>query len=203
MFFDLGANIGIYSVIGCLRSPELRAYAFEPVVENQVILKKNIAAHQLESRILVQAVAVSDKTGKRQVHLGYSGNHSLENPQGGESREIHTVSLDEFTLDIGLAPDLMKIDVEGHEAAVIDGAARLLSNGAPTTFMEYTPSAQADLEGLIDRLRSAFSTFFVVDEITGVVRETSPNDLNRRRSYNLILTSNARHAEGIRAFVTS
>lgn len=201
VLFDLGANIGIYSVTGCLRAPALRSYAFEPVAENQAILRRNIAANHLEDRISVEPVAVSDRTGKARIHLGFSGNHSLENVQGGDSREIETVSLDEFIAATGVSPDLMKVDVEGHEAAVVDGARRLLADHAPTTFMEYTPGAQHDLESLIDRLRSAFSTWFVVDEIAGKVREVSPGDLDRRKAYNLILTSNARHAEEIGRFV--
>ena len=203
VFFDVGANIGIYSVIGCLKSRELKSYAFEPVTENQELLRKNIAAHRLEERILVQPTAVSVHTGKATIHLYHSGTHSLENDRGTNTRDVDTVSLDEFTAVQRVTPDIMKIDVEGHEAKVIDGALKMLATDPPTVFIEYIPAAHRDVEGLVDRLRSVFQICFVVDEITNTVREIKTSELDRRKGYNLILTTNARHAEEIRRFVTA
>jgi hypothetical protein len=59
VFFDVGANIGVYSLIGCLRSERLKAYAFEPASENEALLRKNVASHRLEQRTSVQPMAVS------------------------------------------------------------------------------------------------------------------------------------------------
>ena len=38
VFFDVGANIGLYTVLGCLQASALRSYAFEPILENQALL---------------------------------------------------------------------------------------------------------------------------------------------------------------------
>jgi FkbM family methyltransferase len=203
VFFDVGANIGVYSVIGCLASRDLVSYAFEPIDENQELLARNIAAHQLESRVLVQPLAVSDKQGKTSIHLGQSGNHSIDNDQGKGRREIETIRLDDFSMRSKLAPDIIKIDVEGHEGAVIDGAVDMLSRHAPTVFMEYIPTAHKDVNDLIDRLEALFETCYVVDDVSYDVTEIELGKLNRRKSYNLILTANSRHIETIRRFVTA
>jgi FkbM family methyltransferase len=201
VMFDLGANIGMYSVIGCRKAAQLRSYAFEPVSENQAILKRNAERNGVAERVLVQPVAVSSGTGKARIHIGDSGNHSLVNPQGGDSREIETVSLDDFVASHGIMPEVLKIDVEGNEAAVIDGATALLASTPPTTFMEYTPAAQRDLDGLIGRLSSTFQVCFEVDDVERKVRELRPEELDRNRACNLVLTSDQRHAETIRSFI--
>ena len=203
VFFDVGANIGVYSVIGCLRSDRLKSYAFEPVSENQALLRKNVASHQLEHRISVQPIAVSATSGTAVIHLYHSGTHSIDNDIGTNVREIDTISLDEFTAQEGVAPDIMKVDVEGHEAAVIDGALRMLARDTPTVFMEYIPSAHRNVEGLVERIPSLFSVCFTIDEVTRTVREIAPSELDRQKGYNLILTANPRHAEEIRRFGTT
>jgi FkbM family methyltransferase len=200
VMFDLGANIGMYSVIGCRTAGQLRSYAFEPVAENQAILRRNAERNGVAERILLQPVAVSSGSGRARIHIGYSGNHSLVNPQGGDSREIETVSLDDFIASHGIVPDVMKIDVEGNESAVIDGATALLSSTPPTTFMEYTPTAQNDLDGLITRLDSTFEMCFEVDDVERTVRELRRGEFDRSRACNLVLTSDQRHAETIRSF---
>jgi FkbM family methyltransferase len=203
VFFDVGANIGVYSTIGCLASPALVSYAFEPIAENQRLLEKNIMAHQLADRVLLQPMAASDRCGRARIHLGQSGNHSIDNEQGRGTRVIDTITLDDFTAEVRAVPDIVKIDVEGHEGAVLAGAARTLSRHAPTVFVEYIPTAHRDVNDLIDRLRSLYTTCYVVDDISNDVREVDLRDLNRQKSYNLILTTNSEHSEKIRRFVTA
>jgi FkbM family methyltransferase len=203
VFFDVGANIGVYSVIGCTRSPTLVAYPFEPIEENRLLLERNISSHNLGQRVRVQPFAASNKPGKATIHLHHSGTHSLENDQGGPTREIETLTLDQFTAQAGVGPDIMKIDVEGHEAAVIDGAWEMLARYGPTLFIEFIPEAHQDVGALISRLRSLFQVGFVVDEIDRTVVEIDLSQLERQRGCNLILTTNGKHAELIRRFVTN
>lgn len=203
ILFDLGANIGMYTVIGCRKALALRSWAFEPVGENRAILTRNLAMNNVADRVSLEPYAVSDRQGRAQIHLGYSGNHSLVNSQGSGSREIDTISLDTFIAEHDVRPDLLKLDVEGSESAVIDGASQLLGDRPPTTFMEFTPAAHGDVDGLVRRLADAFKTGFVVDEITGTVREVEIIRLDRGYRCNLILTSNDEHARTIRRFATS
>lgn len=199
ILFDLGANIWMYPVFGCPKAPGLRSHAFEPVSENRAILMRNVESNGVEDRVSIERYAVSDSRGRAEIHLGYSGNHSLVIPQGSGSRE--TFSLDEFIADRDIRPHLLKMDVEGSESAVIDGASDLLARRPPTMFMEFTPSAHRDVDGLVGRLDEGFEVAFVVDEVAGTVTETSILQLDRGRTCNLILTSNEGHAGTIRRLV--
>jgi FkbM family methyltransferase len=204
VFVDVGANIGLYSVIGCLRSDRLIAYAFEPVAENRRLLERNIALHGVAPRLHVQPMALSDRNGTATIHLGQSGNHSLVNDQGGNAREIETVTLDEFVAHTRIAPEIIKIDVEGHEAAVVEGAMRTLATYRPTVFMEYTPVASEGRDMLRTRITTLFRTCFAVDEASGTVRRIDPDSLEcQGEACNLILTDNERHLEEIRRFAVT
>jgi FkbM family methyltransferase len=204
LFFDVGANIGMYSVLGCRASSSLRVYAFEPIAENQAILERNIADHGLGERVRVQPVAASDHDGVATIRVvDDSGMHSFElQPGRGSAREVPTVTLDTFTADEGLLPDLVKIDVEGHEPAVLGGATRLFERCSPTVFVEYLAEAP-DLEALVARLRSISERCFVIDGVTGKVTEIDTGALDRRRTYNLVLAPNPAHAAIVREFVTA
>jgi hypothetical protein len=50
--------------------------------------------------------------------------------------EVRTVSLDDIVADRGIEPDLIKIDVEGHEAQVVQGASDLIDRVRPTIIIE-------------------------------------------------------------------
>lgn len=203
VFFDVGANIGLYSVIGCSRSERLVSHAFEPVLENQRLLEKNIAAHGYEERIFVAPVAVSASAGTATISLRHSGTHSLEAHPGHPTRQVQTVTLDGFAAQLGRGPDLMKIDVEGHEPAVIEGAWEMLTRCQPTLLMEFIPGIQQDVDALVQRLAALFSRCFVVDEISCTVTEQDVRELHDQRACNVILTANPQHAEVVRSFVTA
>jgi hypothetical protein len=93
----------------------------------------------------------------------------------------------------------MKVDAEGHEAAVINGALWVVADDTRTVFMEYLPCAHQNVEGLVDRIRSMFSVCFTIDEVTHAVHESTPTELDCRKGYNLILTANPQHAKGNQA----
>lgn len=198
VFFDVGANVGVYTVLGCARRPELRAFAFEPVVENRAILERNLALNGIAARVDVEPVAISDHTGTATISLAASGTHSLSAEHGGATREIQTLTLDEFYERHGVAPDILKIDIEGHESAALDGAQHLFAQARPTVFMEFSPRQHPDLESLLDRLSQTFDSCFMVDEISGAIVEMPIRSLDRKRDCNIVLTSKDRHVEVLR-----
>jgi FkbM family methyltransferase len=203
VFLDVGANIGMYSILGCLASPSLRAYAFEPIAENQAILERNVWSHGLGERVSVQPVAASDRDGAATIRVVEdSGMHSFDLQTGrGSAREVPTMTLDAFTADADLSPDLIKIDVEGHEPAVLAGAVRLFERCSPTVFVEYLADAP-DVDGLIAGLRSISERCFVVDEVLGTVTEVDTAALDRRRTFNLVLAPDPAHEAIVRGFLT-
>ena len=198
VFFDVGANIGLYSVLGCARQPRLEVRAFEAVSENRDILRRNLELNGCSGRVSIEPEAVSDETGTAILSLASSGTHSLSRGDGGPTREVTTMTLDDFLQSGSARPDLLKIDVEGHESAVLKGAEILLSQAAPTVLMEFSPRQHDDLDALLDRLSMAFESCFMVDEISGAIVEMPIRLLNRERDCNIVLASQPQHLAVLR-----
>ena len=69
MFFDVGANVGIYSIYAALRKPTATIYAFEPEYSNLHQLKMNIINNDLLKNVIPFAIAISDQTGVSYLHI--------------------------------------------------------------------------------------------------------------------------------------
>jgi len=129
IFVDVGANIGTQSVYAMRSGAFGRAIAIEPDPHNFEILKLNLAANGLENRVKAISAAVSAVSGRLRLtrHGKNHGAHSVEGafvakPAG--SIEVAAVALDDLMQQQAIAPQqvtLVKIDVEGHELAVLDG----------------------------------------------------------------------------------
>ena len=69
VFFDVGANVGIYSIYAALRNPEATICAFEPEYSNLHQLKMNIINNDLLKNVIPFAIAISDQTGVSYLHI--------------------------------------------------------------------------------------------------------------------------------------
>ena len=135
---DVGANKGAYlywmrRAVG----PAGAVYAFEPQPGLARYLE---AARQCMGweNVSVREVALSDSAGRKALHVpGWEGSPgaSLEAAVGGRAREVEVDTLDHQLEGEG-AVRLVKIDVEGHELAVLRGAARTLSAHHPALLFE-------------------------------------------------------------------
>ena len=127
-FLDVGANVGVYSVLAASRGGLV--LAIEPVPTTHEQLLDNIHLNRFEAKIEPRNVGVGRESGKLRFTAGNGPtDHVLVD---GESAE-NTVTVPVEPLDV-LAPEwqpiMMKIDVEGFEANVIAGATRLLSQSS-------------------------------------------------------------------------
>ena len=139
LFLDVGANIGLYSLIACANNSKTRVIAFEAhprVVGN---LRENVAANLFP--VTCEHLAVSDRPGFVTLHLSESDmSASLE--EGFSHLQTHDVEVESTSLDKyfekhGLAePFVMKLDVEGHEDAAIRGGLSIISTYKPDIIME-------------------------------------------------------------------
>jgi FkbM family methyltransferase len=125
LFVDVGANVGAYTVLssGVCRAKSL---AIEPAKSAQEALKVNIQLNSLDQEVEIQDCAVGARFGTVSLSQGLDCvNHVL-----GESENIPYAEVPLRTLDDllgGAVPTLMKIDVEGYELSVLQGAAKVLA----------------------------------------------------------------------------
>lgn len=164
VFVDVGANIGLITLYALLSGRFARAIAIEPDPWNRAILEQNLEINGLTGRVDVLAMAASDKAGAMNLHRDAKnlGAHSLEpgfsmSPVA-EPFEVTVDRVDEIVRGAGVeAADvgLVKIDVEGHEFAVLAGLSALIGAARPPIMIEVTFDAgdggadAARLKGLL------------------------------------------------------
>ena len=126
---DVGANFGFWSLqaahLGC------RVVAVEPIAATRALLAANAARNGLGERVEIVAAALSERAGTLTVAVpaGESGQASVHPEEGAavERFDVAATTLDELLGDRHAR--LVKIDVEGHEAAVLRGGRRVLGSG--------------------------------------------------------------------------
>lgn len=131
-FIDIGANVGTVSVMAATFVPGVRVTSVEPDQATRAKLAENLQLNGLPS-----ARVIGDAIGARPGTARFStGRDSLNSfSSDSESIEIAVTTLD--LIAAGDLPDLVKIDVEGAELGVFDGAERTLSSeNAPTFIFE-------------------------------------------------------------------
>ncbi|MCK5630880.1 MAG: FkbM family methyltransferase [Nanoarchaeota archaeon] len=140
VFYDIGANIGQYSLFaGTYLNGDCTIYSFEPAFHTYAKLNWNIHNNGLDSSIIAYNIAVSNKQELNtfylsDMHKGSAG-HSfkvMENHEKNTLMPKHRqgmigISIDELQNTWGLeTPNHIKIDVDGIEGLIIDGASETL-----------------------------------------------------------------------------
>ncbi|GIX07558.1 MAG: hypothetical protein KatS3mg115_1961 [Candidatus Poribacteria bacterium] len=160
-FLDIGAHLGYFSLAAaCNTSAPLEVHAFEPVRFYNRLLRENIALNRQQRRITPYPFALSNADGEAtiRVHGPYSTMEegwleTFERAEEGQER-ITTRRLDTLFAGRELqSPVVVKIDVEGHEAAVLEGGVRFFTTQqVGAVFIEAdaerTPRAQSALDRL-------------------------------------------------------
>jgi FkbM family methyltransferase len=154
-FWDIDANIGYYSWLIHSARPGVRVLAVEPDATNFALLERT-RNHAPGVEILKAAISRADGAATFLVDTVSGATGTLETDLGtfnerhyGEARHATTVptrSLDSLACGRVL-PDLIKIDVEGHEAAVVEGAALVL-RASPIVLIEAWDAATPALQTL-------------------------------------------------------
>jgi FkbM family methyltransferase len=128
--FDVGANVGAYSLIAGARGA--RVVAVEPSPTTFAALCRNIALNAFEDRITPVQCALGPRTelvrfGLASLDPGAADHDGLSG--GARALTVPCFRLDELQERFGLPePNHLKVDVDGAEAAVLAGATMLLSN---------------------------------------------------------------------------
>lgn len=213
---DVGGNIGLYAALGAKNLPPVgRVITFEPIAENIQYLRRNLSLNQLVEKVTVEPVAVGKEPGELTIHLSQNnvGNHSAAKSNVSDSVEsIHVprVSLDSYFADdarLDTPIDILKIDVEGYDGFVLEGAQELIGRWKPTLFVEFIPKLMRncgyDPSRSIDMLFRSYPTCYVIDEISDAVIEVDQDSIadftGRITNSNLIFVSNIAHKALIEA----
>ena len=149
MILDVGANIGVYTV-ACARAAGDRGHVialepgpttFKKLAQTCALLKlTNVSMFQVAAgRTSGTATFVSNRSGRDvHQHLADARPHAPEDDLQVESRRLDDVCGPDAD-----AVTLMKIDVEGHELEVLEGAGRILANGSVHILVEFSAGALA------------------------------------------------------------
>lgn len=156
--YDVGANVGYVGItLFRLLDAALELHFFEPHPRNFSALCENVRLHGVDGR-RARNVAVSD--GEREMAF------DLARPRGSPvaaiksegSKRLATTTLDVYA-ETNPSPDLVKIDVEGHEPAVIRGARECIRQERPTILFEtHQYRDKSEIEDLYAFLSEQYTT---------------------------------------------
>ncbi|MCA1589666.1 MAG: FkbM family methyltransferase, partial [Acidobacteria bacterium] len=121
VFFDIGANVGYYSILASrLIGKSGAVISCEPVVRNLALLQRHFEINHA-SNIRVLPFAVSDKNAMEKFSPGpdTSMGHLAAGSGSGDDVLVPTITLDTIAAEFGISPDVVKIDVEGAEMLVL------------------------------------------------------------------------------------
>jgi FkbM family methyltransferase len=185
---DAGANIGLYSLGLSSLAPRGRVLAFEPSVGAMKWLDENLAFNHV-ANVETFGVALSDRVGTLHFHdvpwflagsfTTQDGAYLSSDAVGSTLVDVVSTTLDAFVTEVGIERvDVIKIDVEGAEMAVIDGAARTLAEHRPVVVMEFNSFAFTLHQELLpqhalSRIQEIFPYVFVIDRVDGSLSRLS------------------------------
>ncbi len=141
VFYDIGANIGVYSLYAAARNKYARIFSFEPEAQNFWHLCKNIHLNKFNN-ITPCNIALSDSEDFSHLHIttmtAGSAFHSLDAPSQHRFEKdtpilkqgMFPIMLDSLINRYNLpTPTLLKLDVDGFEGKLIDGAQQTIESG--------------------------------------------------------------------------
>ncbi|MFM8699979.1 MAG: FkbM family methyltransferase [Hyphomicrobiales bacterium] len=180
---DVGANIGRYTLPLSRRATHV--HAFEPHPRLAAVLRATF-----QSRATIYQAAASDRNGMTQLHIPLvdgredQGIASVETGAFDETFGVSFESLDVRTLTLDSLSDcnigFIKIDVEGHELSVLQGAEKLLAHWRPTVLVEveerHSPGAFGRVTAFFDALN--YRGFFLFDSALRPLSEFLPDMQN-------------------------
>jgi FkbM family methyltransferase len=135
--FDVGAHFGIFSLAAAHLGG--KAIAIDPSLEALRMVNIQARLNNWSDRIrTIRAAASDNSAGIDMLAAGVLSDHYFVISKGrnpSELTHLDSVTIDELSLKFG-TPSHLKIDVEGHEAAVLRGARATLKNSTPLVFLE-------------------------------------------------------------------
>lgn len=153
VFYDIGANVGIYSCLIGDRLDSGRVVAFEPTPDAYDILLQNVDRN--DAPVETFNVALSDMNGMTQMTVNGQTGHQFAADRDG-TLEIETRRGDDFANERGLQPpNVCKIDIEGAEYLALEGLREILKEpDCRRIFCEIHTEKIQEIGGSADEVES-------------------------------------------------
>lgn len=148
VFFDIGANIGKYTIYAALKHKDLRAFCLEPELNNIQTIYENLYFNDLLGRCVIVPYGVSDKEALEPFHIremtkagalnniGSASPYEIDRSRSFVSHAF-CIALDSFIERYGLpSPTKVKIDVDGNEYRVLCGMKEALKRSVKELYIE-------------------------------------------------------------------
>lgn len=191
---DVGANVGVYTkLFSTLVENRGQVHAFEPAPANFSRLQENIGS---KSNVVLNQAAVGKENGSIRLFMSDELNvdhRVFDSGDGRQSIDVPVVSLDEY-FSPGQRVDVIKIDVQGYELSVLEGARRILEeNRDIRILMEFWPygliKASVAPAALIDMVRALGFEVRTTSHLTDASNEIAGLDPQRVDHYCNLLIS--------------
>ncbi|MBX7187302.1 MAG: FkbM family methyltransferase [Vicinamibacteria bacterium] len=184
---DVGANYGYYSLIfsDCV-GPGGKCISFEPNPDVARELRRSLAINGFFSRSVVHELALSDESGHVRFFVPrdepkngriLAAPASVRDPEAGVSFEVRLDRGDRI-LEAEPRVDLIKIDAEGAEAAIVRGLEGTIERHKPKMLIEVNAGRDYDLAALLVYLQSMYGVIRIVDGESRAVKTEAHTVLN-------------------------
>lgn len=143
---DIGAHLGLFSIsMARWVGPSGRVYSFEPTTLSRQVLTKVVRLNGFEKIIVVRSEAVTRKSGTATFFdtgiVASNANSLVRTNRSHHSITVNAVSLDDFVIGQQLSVNCLKIDVEGAEIDLMQGAHQTFKKFRPAAILSIHPFA--------------------------------------------------------------
>jgi FkbM family methyltransferase len=170
VFYDIGANVGIYTLYAATTGKAAKVIAFEPESQNYAVLNENVFLNNLQDRVACVNIALSDVDKLDWLYLsefspggaihtfGEALDYNRQIMKSEFKQGIISFSLDKFIETYSPEfPNHIKIDVDGLESKIIEGAQKALSDGRlKSLLIEINEALEEDMKLVEDIKKLGF-----------------------------------------------
>ncbi len=199
IFWDIGSNVGLYSIYAALFHDNILVTSFEPSTSNLRILSRNISINNLNDKILISQFPLNDQKNsflemnESEFIEGWSMNSfgqksdfegNIFHPK--QNYKVYGTSID-YLIETNIAkvPNFIKIDVDGLEHKILMGGKALLKNTKLRSLLvEINEGYKEQFDNIIEIMKT---NNFVIEE---KVKADIANEKKFQNLYNYIFVRN-------------
>ena len=174
---DIGANFGYFSLLlSGLVGESGKVFAFEPDPSAFKLLSRNIKENGIKNVFLINK-ALSDRTGHTKLYLDKDNQGEMSLSLDNVDKPcgcvyVETITLDSYFARLNEKIDFIKMDVQGAEGMVIDGAKEILNKHKPKILFEFWPRGLNNLGFSPEELLTGLvSVGYKIKEVKEVLNE--------------------------------